>query len=120
MARDLGSKIRRLRQKKNLSQSELAQKAGVAQSTLSYLESGKKMPQFDTLSALCKGLGVSVLELLTYDEPKSSKKWPLQQAPPAAQDVSALTASQGISKELLKQLYEQMYLSKKIGLSGGT
>ena len=120
MARDLGGKIRRLRQQKNLSQSELAQKAGVAQSTLSYLESGKKMPQFDTLSAICKGLGVSVLELLTYDEPKATKKWPLQQAPPKAQDVSALAASQGLSKELLKQLYEQMYLRSQTNLSGGT
>lgn len=119
MSRDLGGKIRKLRLQKRMSQSELAQKAGVAQSTLSYLESGKKMPQFDTLSALCKGLGVSVLELLIYDEPKATKKWPLQQASLMTQELSALSVSQDLTRELLKQLYEQTFLSPQAGLSGG-
>lgn len=74
MGRDIGKKVRRLRIKGNMSQSQLAQKSGIAQSTLSYIESGKKVPQFDTLSSICKGLGISVLELLSYDEPKAKRK----------------------------------------------
>ena len=41
----------------------------MAQSTLSYIENGKKSPQFDTLAAICRALDVSMLELLTYNEP---------------------------------------------------
>ena len=74
MGRDIGKKIKSMRKAKHISQSELAKKAGIAQSTLSYIENGKKNPQFDTLSSICKGLGTSVLELLTYEEQKAAKK----------------------------------------------
>lgn len=64
----VGRKIRSIRQSKNISQAALARKAGIAQSTLSYIENGKKTPQFETLASICKALEVSMLELLTYDE----------------------------------------------------
>lgn len=63
-----------MRENKGLSQNALAKKAGVAQSTLSYIESGKKHPQFSTLSQICKGLETSVLDLLSYKEHKSTSK----------------------------------------------
>ncbi len=74
MGVDIGSKIIKKRRELRLTQSDLAKKAGIAQSTLSYIEKGKKRPQFDTMSAICRVLGLSVLELLTYDEPKTTKK----------------------------------------------
>lgn len=74
MEKDIGIKIRTMRLAKGISQNTLSKKAGVAQSTLSYIESGKKHPQFDTLSAICKGLETTVLELLSYNEQLSNKK----------------------------------------------
>ena len=57
--------IRELRQKRGWTQTELARKAGVKQSVLSYIESGKtKHPRIDTLSAIASALGVSVQKLL--------------------------------------------------------
>jgi len=61
---NVGSRIKQLREKLGLSQSELAHRAGVAQSTLSYLESGIKSPSIDTLLQICDALGVSISELL--------------------------------------------------------
>ena len=57
--------IRELRIKKGLSQMELANRAGVKQSVISYIESGRtKHPRIDTLAAIAKVLGVSVDKLL--------------------------------------------------------
>lgn len=74
MGRDIGKKIRKLRIEGNMSQSRLAKKSGIAQSTLSYIERGKKVPQFNTLSSVCKGLGINIFKLLSYDEPKAKRK----------------------------------------------
>ncbi len=68
MKKDIGIKIRSMRRSKNMSQSELACRAGIAQSTLSYIENGKKTPHFQTLSAICRGLETTVLKLLSYEE----------------------------------------------------
>jgi len=71
---DIGNKILKKRQELGISQSELAKRAGVAQSTLSYIEKNKKRPQFDTMSAICRVLGITVLDLLTFEEQPSTKK----------------------------------------------
>lgn len=75
MGVDIGRKILKKRRELGLSQSDLAKQARIAQSTLSYIENGKKRPQFDTMSAICRVLGVSVLDLLTYDEPEATRKF---------------------------------------------
>ncbi len=75
MGVDIGSKIRKKRQELGISQSELAVRAGIAQSTLSYIEKNKKRPQFDTMSAICRVLGITVLDLLTFNEQPSAKKF---------------------------------------------
>ena len=71
METHIGEKIIRKRKELGLTQSELAKRAGIAQSTLSNIEQGKQRPQFDTLSAICRVLGLSILELLTYEEQPS-------------------------------------------------
>lgn len=63
MGIDIGMNIKTIRLAKGFSQNALSKKAGIGQSTLSYIESGKKHPQFDTLSAICIGLETTVLEL---------------------------------------------------------
>ena len=57
--------IRELRLKRGWSQSELARRAGVKQSIISYIENGKtKNPRIDTLSAIATALGVPVGRLI--------------------------------------------------------
>ena len=74
MSKEIGKKIKSIRESKQISQSQLAKKAGIAQSTLSYIENGKKNPQFHTLSSICKALDTSVLELFAYGEEELSIK----------------------------------------------
>ena len=58
---DLGRTIRVERQRAELTQSELARKAGIAPNHLSRLESGEKIdPRFATMIRLAKVLGVSL------------------------------------------------------------
>jgi len=91
-----------------MSQSALAKKAGIAQSTLSYIESGRKHPHFDTLSAICRALDTSVLDLLSYQEERSSKKLFEERK----RMLAALALETGISaatqQEFEKYLYDQL------------
>lgn len=72
---DIGRKIQKKRQELGISQCELAKRAGIAQSTLSYIEKNKKRPHFDTMSAICRVLRITVLDLLTFEEQPSSRKF---------------------------------------------
>jgi len=69
MNRDIGEKIRTMRRQKGFTQLALAEKSGVAQSTLSYIEKGAKTPRFETLQALCSAMDITLFELLTFGEP---------------------------------------------------
>lgn len=64
--RILAEKITELRTEKGWSQTELAKRANIAQSHISYIEKDKrnKRPSFDTLVKLARALGVSVEELV--------------------------------------------------------
>ncbi len=74
MAVEIGKKIRKKRKDLGLTQVELSSRAGITQSTLSYIEKDMKRPQFDTIFAICQVLGISVLELLTLDETPRDKQ----------------------------------------------
>jgi transcriptional regulator with XRE-family HTH domain len=60
----LGRKIRELRKERRMSQTELAEKAGVALMTISRLERGEHDPHVRTLWHIARGLGVSLFELM--------------------------------------------------------
>lgn len=70
----LGQRIKQMREAKGLSQSELAGKAMIAQSTLSYIEAGKKSPTFETLRAISEGLNASVMDILKFNDDDVSGK----------------------------------------------
>lgn len=65
-------KIRQYRQKKGISQSQLADMLGVRQSTVAMWESGINKPRTDKLMEIAKVLGCTVADLLA--EPAESKK----------------------------------------------
>ena len=60
----LAGLLRRLRERRQLSQSELARKAKVGRVTLNRLEGGTQDPTLGTLERLAKALGVRLRDLL--------------------------------------------------------
>ena len=56
----LPRRMKELREAKGLSQYELWRKCGVARNTISYIESGKRLPGVEVLAVLVRGLGVTL------------------------------------------------------------
>ena len=59
-----GSTIRQLRERRNLTQAELAEKIGVSSKTVSKWETAKGLPDISLLQPLAGALGISVIELM--------------------------------------------------------
>ena len=59
----LARAIRELREKRGLSQEDLAHEAGITTSTLSTIERGQSNPTWGTVKGIAQGLGVSLSEL---------------------------------------------------------
>jgi transcriptional regulator with XRE-family HTH domain len=59
-----GRRLRRLRRQRALSQQDLLRMTGVAQATLSDLETGKRGARASTLRKLAEALGVEPKELM--------------------------------------------------------
>jgi len=66
---DIGAKIKILRKEQGMTQAELAEKSGVAQSAISYIETEGKKPNVHTVSKLAKALGVSPTALFEDERP---------------------------------------------------
>ncbi len=62
-----GAVIKRLRENKNLTQIELAEKIGVSSKAVSKWETGKGLPDISLIEPLGSALGVSVMELMSGD-----------------------------------------------------
>ena len=63
--RRLGAVVRRLRRQRDLTQESLARRVGIAQPTLSQIESGARVnPSLAIVKRLARALGVPVGELL--------------------------------------------------------
>ena len=56
--------IRQLREKRNLTQAELAETIGVSSKTISKWETAKGLPDISLLQPLAQALGISVIELM--------------------------------------------------------
>jgi len=63
-----GTTIKRLREKRDLTQSELAYRLNVSAKTISKWETGRGYPDITLLDAISEELGVSVIELLSGNE----------------------------------------------------
>ena len=60
----IGEKLREVRTRRLLTQVELAEKAGVSQSTIANIERDNAEPQFRTIRKLAKALDIEPTELL--------------------------------------------------------
>lgn len=56
--------VKRMREKRGLSQGELAERVGVSQSMIAYIERGFKQPSVTVLKRIAKEFGCTVDELL--------------------------------------------------------
>lgn len=59
--------VKALREKRGITQKELAEKIGVSDKTVSKWETGRGLPDISLLEPLAKALNISVAELLTGD-----------------------------------------------------
>ena len=59
-----GNTIRQLREKRNLTQAELAEIIGVSSKTVSKWETAKGLPDISLLQPLAQALGISLIELM--------------------------------------------------------
>ena len=64
MKYEIGSRIRKYREERGLSQKQLAEMIGVKNNRVSNWEQGLNRPDADILAALCRALQVSPSELL--------------------------------------------------------
>lgn len=64
----LSERLKYLRQRRELTQSQLAKKAKVSQSTIAQIESGDKDPSFSTLMNLAEALDCHIAVLFTSDD----------------------------------------------------
>lgn len=72
-AKDVGKRIKTLREKKHLSKNALANNAGVSPTYIYQLEEGLKSPTIEYLDHICWGLGISLNDFFTDDEiPKNN------------------------------------------------
>ena len=63
-----GAAIKQLREKRNLTQAELADRIGVSAKTVSKWETAKGLPDVSLLEPLAKALNISVIELMNGEQ----------------------------------------------------
>lgn len=79
--------LKYLRRRENLSQSELAEKLGVAKSTISMYEVGKREPDFETLEAIADLFNVDMNFLLGKDGSENDRYYINDETAKAAQEI---------------------------------
>ena len=62
----LGNRVKKIRNQKDLTQEELAVKAGLSQTTVGLLEVGKRRVSLRTLQKIASALGVKTKDLLPF------------------------------------------------------
>ena len=62
-----GSTIKRLRERKNLTQAQLAERLDVSPKTISKWETAKGLPDISLLGAIASALDISIMELMSGD-----------------------------------------------------
>ena len=79
--------LKYLRLRENLSQSELAEKLGVAKSTIGMYEVGKREPDFETLEAIADLFNVDMNFLLGKDGSENDRYYLNDETAKAAQEI---------------------------------
>lgn len=100
----IGERIQMLRKKKNLSLTELSEKASVAKSYLSSIERGlQQNPSIQFLEKIGGVLGITVEEFLHSDEAGAKHKNPLDAE---WADLVKEAMASGVSKDQFREFLE--------------
>lgn len=70
----IGEFIANCRKEKKLTQSELAEKLGVTEKSVSNWENGRNMPDISLFKELCKILGITINELMSGERLKNAEE----------------------------------------------
>lgn len=101
----LGNRVRHLREKKGLSQSELAERVDRSVHAISMIERGRNWPNLSTLQALSQALTVSPANLL---DDLSTDTEPRHQSELTEVAIKALKKVQGDDLSLVVALLERL------------
>ena len=112
---NFGKRLRQLRKEKGLTQAELAKLLSIGESTVSFYESGKRQPDYETLIRLAEVFYVSVDYLLGRTEHKA----PNTNKPGSSEVIAAHRADDPMNdlpEEAQRSLDEfKEYILKKYG-----
>ena len=72
--KQLGARVRELRLMRNLSQEELAFRAGVHRTYLGGVERGERNPSLKNIAAIAKALDVTLTELFSFTTGETKSK----------------------------------------------
>lgn len=105
----LGTKIRRFRQDKGISQLELAELLEVAQKTVSNFESDKTTPDISMIDKMSKALDKEVIDFLSNETNQFINEG--QKGGMTFQNIGNIDTINGLSEKLIEQ-YEQRLKEK--------
>jgi len=71
---DIGLRLKKIRLEKDMKIAEVAEKANIAQSSLSYIENGTNSPSVKTFEAICNALGVKPSNIFTDPNAEAVQK----------------------------------------------
>lgn len=113
----VGRRIREIRERKNLSQSAAAQRAGLSRNTLSLIERGQSSPTVSTLKQLAIALNV---DINAFFDPSihASVVYTKSSERPSLQLSECLLADLGAG--LIEQFVTPLYLRLDPGAASGT
>jgi DNA-binding XRE family transcriptional regulator len=63
-SKKLGNRIQKIRKTTNLTQEDLADKAGISRTHMGHIEQGRKTPSLKVLSQIAKSLHITISELM--------------------------------------------------------
>lgn len=98
IAKQLGQRIRELRNNLHMSQEELSFKAGISPAHLGQIERAVKNPTIDTIAKIATALNVSIADLFTED----SISAPTQKAIVGKINAHLLNMSEEEQKDILR------------------
>jgi DNA-binding XRE family transcriptional regulator len=94
------TEMRRIRREKELSQKELAERAGVAPSVVYSAEAGRHLPRYENIEKLAHVLGVEVADILPKDHASASdyvnKRGGISQSRTGRAHVDPITGSSSV------------------------
>lgn len=113
----LGDKIRRLRERQNLTQTQLAERIGVSLSLIGQIETGRVKPALDTLRNIANVFGVSITYfLLTEAEEMALRQTSIQSQNSSLEKLLEITS--GLEQTDINLIIEMITLLKKYNRVG--